>query len=79
MGIREHSNQGIVRERLWYFNEETANDFFPIQKEENSVKIDTENKSIKERKEHVINRPMGRSRVKRECSFVVDWQLSDSF
>ena len=79
MGIKEQSNQIMVRENLWYINEETANNFSPIVENRDSEKLDSEKKSIKERNEHLIPKPIGKNRLKRECAFVVDWQLSDSF
>jgi len=78
MGIREQSNERMVRENLWYFNEDSANNFSSVLEEGDSRKLDSEKKIIKERYDQPIPKSIGRNRPKRECSFVVDWQLSDS-
>ena len=78
IGIREQSNQRLVRERFWYFNEETVNSISPIQKNEDSEKLDSYKKIIRGKNDHLVPKAIRRNRFKQECSFVVDWQLSDS-
>lgn len=78
MGIKEQSVRGMVTESLWYFNEETAKDFFPLQDTEDSRRrIFNEDRAIRGKNESGIPKSLGKSRLKSECSFVVDWQLSD--
>lgn len=78
MAIKEQLNERMVRENFWYFNEETANNFSPTLEEKGSERLEVEKKIIKGKNEHSIPRSIGRIRFKRECAFVVDWQLSDS-
>jgi len=78
MGIREQSNERMARENLWYFSEESVNSFTPIQEDEDSGKLDRYNKIIRGKIDPLVPKTIGRNRLKRECSFVVDWQLSDS-
>lgn len=78
MGIKEQSNDRMVRENFWYINEETANNFSPIPEERDPERLEIEKKIIKGKNEHSIPRSIGRNRFKRECAFVVDWQLADS-
>ena len=79
MGIREQSNERMVKENLWYFNEESANNFSSKEEDRDSRKVDSGKKTIKPKDNHLIPKPIGRNRFKRELSFVVDWQLSDGF
>ena len=76
MSNREQSNEKTVRENLWYFNEETANIYSPVQEEE-PTKLDNYKRVIRRTSNHFIPQAHGRKRLKRECSFVVDWQLSN--
>ena len=79
MGINEHSKERIVREKLWYFSEENADSFNPVKEEVNDLeKPDSYSKIIRGRNDHLAPRSIGRNRYKRDNSFVVDWQLSDS-
>ena len=81
MGISEQSNKRTVRENLWYFNEETVNIHSLIQEkelEEDSGKLVSYKKIINETSTHFIPKTHGSDKLKEECSFVVDWQLSDS-
>ena len=78
MSIRDQSGQIIVREKLWYFSEENTGNFSPIQEKEDSEKLENYSKFIKGKNEHAIPNAIEKSRYKRECDFVVDWQLSDN-
>lgn len=78
MGISEQSNKRMVRENLWYFNEGTVNIYSPIQEKEGSAKLVSYKKIINGMSTHFIPKTHGNDKLKEECSFVVDWQLSDS-
>lgn len=78
IGIKEHLNERMVRKNLWYFSEEIVKGFSHIQQEEYSKKVDSEKRVIKGKDEPLIHsKTLGGNRIIRECSFVVDWQLSD--
>jgi hypothetical protein len=78
MSIREQSDQKVVREKLWYFSEESAVNFSPIQEKEDSEKLESYAKFIRGRNEQPIPNAVEKNSYTRECSFVVDWQLSDN-
>ena len=78
MGIREQSSERMVKENLWYFNEDAANNFSSVLEEVDSRILDSEKKIIKENIDQPIPKSIGRNKFKQECSFVVDWQLSES-
>ena len=79
MGNRGLSNERMAREKLWYFSEESVKSFSPILEDEDPGKLDSYNKIIRKKNDHLVPMAIGKNRSKRECSFVVDWQLSDSF
>ena len=78
MGISEQSNKRRVKGNLWYINEETVNIYSPIQEEEDSGNLVSYKRIINGMSTHFIPKTHGINKLKRECSFVVDWQLSDS-
>jgi len=78
MGISEQLNEIMVKENLWYIHQENVHSFSPVVEEKKSKKPDSERKKVVDRIEPSIPKSIGRNRSKRECTFVVDWQLSDS-
>jgi len=79
MGNRGLSNERMAREKLWYFSEESVKSFSPILEDEDPGKLDSYKKIIREKNDYLVPKAIGKNRSKRECTFVVDWQLSDSF
>jgi len=76
--ISEQLNERIVRGNLWYYNDDIKKSYSPKQEEVDSGKLVSYKKITKEKYENFTPRSPGRNKLKREVSFVVDWQLSDS-
>ena len=78
MGISDKSKERMVRENLWYFSEEIVNSFSPKKEEVDSGKLEGYKQMTQGRFENFTPKSLGKNNLKREVSFVVDWQLSDS-
>lgn len=78
MGISDKSNGRIVRENLWYFSEESVKGFSPKKEEVDSGKHEGYKQITKGKFENYTSKSLGKTNLKREVSFVVDWQLSDN-
>jgi len=74
-GKREQSKGNVPRESIWYFNEETVLDSTPVKSKE-SGKFD--NRKAMNEKNNRLAYTIERNKPKKESSFVVDWQLSES-
>lgn len=74
-GFRKHSDENIPISDLWYFSD-TTEQHSPAQKKESET-YDPSRKVIRGRTDHLISRTPERKTFKRECTFVVDWQLTD--
>ena len=75
--IRRHSTGRVSRENLWFFSEDTVLNSTPTS-EKRIVKNDSL-RPIKENFDTSMSKTSERNRLKKECTFVVDWQLSDTF
>jgi len=75
-GKREQSKGNVPRESIWYFNEETVLDSTPVKSKE-SAKFDNR-RAMSEKNNRLAYMSMERNKPKKESSFVVDWQLSES-
>jgi len=78
MGIWDKSNEKMVMENLWYYSEGMQNSYSPKQEEVNSGKLDGSKKITKDKYENFTPKTFIKNKFKREVSFVVDWQLSES-
>lgn len=75
-GIRRHSQEQIPRESIWFFSEGVALNSSSVP-EKKTGKHDIM-REVNENNNYQISKTPERSTLKKECSFVVDWQLSDS-
>lgn len=78
MGVREQLLDKSRRENLWYLSEEIVGNFSSLPKDENSKKPDRTKMAINRGSDPFGPKVNGKNKNKRECSFVVDWQLSES-
>jgi len=75
--IRKQSRITLPKENLWFYSEQNAVDQSPVserksfRKDRLSILKDDYNRYSLENSE--------RNMTRKECSFVVDWQLSDVF
>jgi hypothetical protein len=77
ISIRRQSAGNVSRENLWFFNDDNALDSSPIP-EKKSGKRDI-SRVINENYDSFISKPSEKNKFKKECAFVVDWQLSDIY
>lgn len=79
MGIIKQSKEKSGKENLWFFSEEIVGSFSPSVEQEDSGNPEKYSRIIKEKNGHLVPKAIEKDRFKRECSFVVEWQLEDSF
>lgn len=74
--IKKHFNGRVNRESLWFFSENSIVKESPV-----SVKKSGKGDSLKMIPENydpfMLQQTDNRTKLKKECNFVVDWQLSD--
>lgn len=75
--IRQQSREQVPREDIWFFSESTPlnQSSTPERKTENRES----KKGFNETSNHFVSRTPVKNAVKKECTFVVDWQLSNFF
>ena len=78
MGIREQSLDKSRREKLWYFSEEIVGNFSSPLKDESFKGPDRTKMAMDRSSDPFAPMTIGKNKTKREYSFVVDWQLSES-
>lgn len=75
--IRKHSRTIFSNENLWFFSEENSdNQAIPAPKK--SGRYEGFN-SIENSYSHYSPEESEKEESKKECPFIVDWQMSDSF
>lgn len=77
ISVRKHSTGKASNENLWFFSEDSVLNSSPIP-EKKSGKHDSL-RVIDENYNPFISKTSERNKQKKECAFVVDWQMSDSF
>lgn len=76
ISVRKHSTGKASNENLWFFSEDSVLNSSPIP-EKKSGKHDSL-KVINENYNPFMSKTSERNKQKKECAFVVDWQMSDS-
>lgn len=76
ISIRKHPPGKVSRENLWFFSEDGVHASAPIS--ENKPKNRDGFRMIYEDYDPFMSKTSERNKLKMDCSFVVDWQLSDS-
>ena len=76
INIRNHSKGKMSRENLCFFSEDSVLNSSPIP-EKKSGKGDSL-RIVHENYNYFLLKLSERNKLKKECTFVVDWQLSDS-
>ena len=77
LNVRKQSRIKLSKNNLWFFSEENTANQLPL----------SENKSVRKDRISIINDDYKRystenqemSTTKKQCSFVVDWQMQDTF
>ncbi len=77
LNVRKQSRIKLPKNNLWFFSEENTANQLPL----------SENKSVRKDLVNIINDDYKRyptenqemSTQKKQCSFVVDWQMQDTF
>ncbi len=77
ISIRKHSTGKVSKENLWFFSEDTVLNSTSVP--DKRIGKNDSLRTIKENYDPFISKTSERNRLKKECDFVVDWQLSDSF
>lgn len=78
ISIRKQSKDRVPRENLWYFNESSVTDSSSLS-ERKAFKRDSY-RAIEENYDPFMTKTSERNKLKKKnCLFVVDWQMSDSF
>ena len=75
--IRKHSLEQIPRESIWFFSDGVTLNSSSVPEKKPGKHVNM--MEVKGNNNHLISKTPERSNLKREYSFVVDWQLSDSF
>jgi hypothetical protein len=75
--IRKQSRIEFPKENLWYFSENGAKSQSPVSKKK-SAKNDRL-AILQDDYERYSPEASGRNNAKKDCTFVVDWQMSDAF
>ena len=76
INIRKQSAERINRANLWYFNEGSVLDSSAIPEKKSGKRAEL--RTIYEDYDPFMSKTSERNNLKKECTFVVDWQLSDS-
>lgn len=77
LDIRRHSRVSSANSNLWFFSEDSSN----------NQSLTAENKSVRNDHMSVLREDYDRyfndysiqEKNKKECNFIVDWQMSDKF
>ena len=75
--IKKHSIAKVSRENLWFFSEDSVLSESSVPEKKSGKKGDSL-RMIYENYDPFMLKPSERTKLKKECNFVVDWQLSDS-
>jgi hypothetical protein len=75
--IRKQSKDRVPRENLWFFSEDSVLNSSKIP-EKKAGKSDSL-RVINENYNPFMSKTSERNKLKKECLFVVDWQMSESF
>jgi hypothetical protein len=75
--ISNQSTESDRKENLWFFNENNVQNSSPIPEKKSGKHSGL--RSIYEDYDPFMSKTSEKNKLKKECSFVVDWQLSDGF
>lgn len=76
VSIRKQSKDRVPRENLWYFDESSVMNLSSLS-EKKVIKRDNY-RIPEENYDPFMSKTSERNRLKKNCLFVVDWQMSDS-
>jgi len=76
VSIRKQSRDRVPRENLWYFDESSVMNLSSLS-EKKVIKRDSY-RAIEENYDPFMSKISEKNRLKKNCLFVVDWQMSDS-
>lgn len=77
ISFRRQSKDRFSRENLWFLNEESLHN--PSYGSGKKVNMEGSSMGIEENYDPFMTKNSEMIKLKKECLFVVDWQLSDSF
>lgn len=77
ISVRKHSTGKVSNQNLWFFSEDNSVLDSTSISEKKIGKSDSL-RTIKENYDPFMSKTSERNKLKRECTFVVDWQMSDS-
>lgn len=77
LDIRKHSRIASSRENLWFFSEDSTENQSIVEKRK-SVRNDRLS-ILKDDYNRYSPEDSGKNRNKKECAFIVDWQMTETF
>lgn len=75
--IQKHLKGRVNRENLWFFSENSILNESPVPEKKSGMGDSL--RMVPENYDPFMLQPADRTKLKKECNFVVDWQLSGSF